>query len=636
MTVTLAFPNGPVPKTSNNNLLNLNVVGIGFDTSGGFTINGFPISLSSGVGATGGINVLNLPIQLASNIDTNVVGTLYVDGAISGAFGITKTGDGTLSLGAANSYSGGVIVNAGRVTLSDANAGGTGVLAVENGATLAAANAVDFLTNPLSLSGAGSSGLGALHFEGAYLLLTGPIALAGSTTIQSTNPNGILELVNAINGPSPATLTLDGPAFTFSGVYSTTFAGLISVPHGTLTLDRSGGATAVAGNLSLGPGDGLAAVGVTTQAANQFSPSSQVTLGANTTFQLEGYNQTIRGLLAWDRPCEVLLGGDQNTTLTFNTVLGPQNYVNCDVIGTGKLSVMGSGMQSFEHNDPAVPFNGTLDVQASAASYLEGFHMAGAYFMHPNSAGGLLGAGSTLGSILVDDAYFAIEMLSPAEATQAGSLMLNGAGSDIIFEFLATGATGPKVTGLVSLGNATPYVCYYTGFEPGLASAQAKQRTLVDAASPVTGTFNGLPEGSQISASHCLQHDNPYLMRLSYHGGDGYDVVVSRVIQDNLTLQVLPTPNFSNQVVNLQAVLAPLEETYGATASKKVAFYDGSQLIGEASFINNTAVLTGVQFAPGAHSVQARFVGDPNFADALSGTTSFSVKGLVFIPVLRK
>ncbi len=644
MTVTLAFPDGASKMTSStNNLSNLHVVDLGIET-GGYNIGGNQILLSHGIGMIGaGSSTLSMPIQLTAGIEVNInaTSTLHLTGAISGIYGITKTGAGTLDLGSSTStFAGGVTIIAGKVNLSQIGAGGSGTIEVQDGKTLTISSPVTYVTNPLNLSGAGVGGLGAVHFEGSSVSLTGAVTLGGSTTIQSTNPDGVLLLTNAISGPSDKTLTLDGPAFTFSGVYSNTFAGLIAVPRGTLTLNRGGGATAVAGNLTVGPGDGVVDVGVMTLTDNQFSSASQVTLNTNTVFNLQGHSQTIGGMAALNRPCQVLLGGDQNTTLTFNTISGPQNYVNCDVTGTGTLLVKGNqGNQSFENNDPANPFNGSLDVQGSAASYLDAFHMGGPYYLHQNTGGGL-SSGSMVGSLLADNAWLSLQLEGPAVQSQAGSLILNGAGTDAIFEFMSVDARGLKVTGLVSLGSAALFVCYFTGFEPGLANTPGNPnwRTLVqnDTAAAVTGTFNGLPEGSQISADHCLQHNNPFPMRLSYQGGDGNDVVVTRLVEDTLALQVIPIPTFGNQAVNLVAVLSAVDNPAGAVPGKKVAFYDGAQLIGEASFSGLTAMLSGVRFAGGSHSVQARLVGDPNFADASSNTANFSVIWQVFLPTTKK
>ncbi len=640
MTVTLAFQNTALRKSNNNDLAGLNVAGIGFDTSGGYTLSGNSILLTSGIGATGGINIVNLPIQLGNNIETNIVGTLHLDGAIGGSFSINKTGAGALDLDAINSFSG-ITVTGGSLTLSQNLSGGSGTITVQDGRTLTVASPVTTVANPLTLSGAGTGGLGALHYEGASLILSGPLALVSDTTIQGTNPTGNITLANVISGPNNKALTLDGPHFTFSGASSNAFTGLITVPRGTLTLDRSGGAAAVAGNLTVGDGVNTASVDI--KADNQFSTASQVTLNRYATFNMEGHNQTISGMAASDRPCLLQLGGDQNTTLTFNTISGPQNYVHCDVTGTGTLLVTGvRGNQSFRNNDPSNPFNGSLDVQGTAASYLSAFHMAGSYYLHTNTGGGFLNPGSTVGSFLADNAWFAVAMPDPANRSQAGSLLLNGSGTDAVFEFIALNASGISVTGQVSLGNATLFVCYFTGFEPGLANTpeNPKWRMLIQndvPGVPVTGTFNGLPEGSQISMERCLSNEGVFPARLTYQGGDGNDLVVTRLVQDNLSLIVVPGSPVINQAAQLVATLAPLETAYGAAPSQKVAFYDGSTLLGEASFVGQTtATLNTGPFSLGGHAIQARMVGDPNFADAVSNTVSFRVGRSVFVPMLKK
>ncbi len=645
-TVTLAFPDAASSKTSNNNLTGLHVAVLGVEADG-YNITGYAITVSSEIGlglnpGSGGSTIaldliLTAPIQVTVNSGL----TLHLSGAISGAYGITKTGSGTLDLdSSASTFAGGVTITAGKVNLSQNGAGGSGTIEVQDGKTLSIGSMVTYVTNPLTLSGAGVGGLGAVHFEGSYVYLTGRVTLAGNATIQSTNPSGTLLLANAISGPSDRTLTLDGPAFVFLGNDANTFAGTVAVPNGMLKLSHGAGNTAVAGNLTLGPGDGVADVGVMTLTENQFSATSRVTMGANTTFQLQGNSQTLQGIVAFDRPCQIILGGDQNTTLIFETISGPQNYVHCDVTGAGKLLVKGiQGNQSFEKNDPANPFNGSLDVQGTAASYLSAFHMTGAYYLHQFTGGGL-SHGSAVGSFLADNAWMSVQLEGPASQSQAGTLLFNGTGTSAVFEFFAVDARGLRVTGTVSLGSATLFVCYFTGFEPALANTPGNPnwRTLVqnDSAAAVTGTFNGLPEGSQTSMNRCLSSEGVYPARITYQGGDGNDVVVTRLIEDTLALQVFPTPTFSNQAVSLQAVLSAADNPAAATPSRKVAFYDGSQLIGEASFSGLTAMLPGVRFAGGSHSVQARLVGDPDFADAASVTTNFSVKGLVFLPSVRK
>ena len=136
--------------------------------------------------------------------------------------------------------------------------------------------------------------------------------------------------------------------------------------------------------------------------------------------------------------------------------------------------------------------------------------------------------------------------------------------------------------------------------------------------------------------SYCFDGTNPtYPLRLTYQGGDGNDVVVTRLVQDSLTLAMVPGSPGIHQAVQLVATLVPLETAYGATPSKKVAFYDGSTLLGEASFTGLTASMSAAPFL-GAHSIQARLVGDPSFVDATSNNVTFRVGRPLFVPLLKK
>lgn len=635
-TVSLAFPTLALNKdTTYNNVLNLNVAGMAFE-SGGYTLSGNTIFLSNKIINAAGINSVSLPILLTASIDADITGTLHLDGVIGGAFGINKISSGSLDLNAANTFTGGVTVGVGRVTLSQAQAGGSGTLSVSSGATLNVGSSVTFVSNPLTLSGTGSGGSGALHFDGAFLSLFGPMTLATNTTIQNTA--GTLALANAVSGSGG--LTLDGPAFILSGSQANTFAGILSMPHGVLTLNHAAGVTAVPGSLVLGPGDAAANVQLIAMADNQFSSASQVSLGSYTVINLQGHSQTVGGIVAWDRPCQILLGGDQTVTLTINTTLGPQNYVNCDVTGTGTLLLKGNGMQNFENNDPAAPFNGTISMDAHAAGYLEAFQSTGPLYLHTDGYG-VLYAGNKLGSVLAENAWLTVVMNDPASMSQAGSLLLGGASTRTFFYFDATNAGGLKVSGAVELGVAQLSICYYGAYVPGLANTpdNPKQRTLIqkDSAGPVTGSFAGLPEGAQISLITCFPGGTSYPLRLSYQGGDGNDVVVTRLVQDLLSLAVVPSSPGIDQTVQLVATLAPLENAYGAAPSQKVAFYDGNTLLGEASFVGpTTATLTAGPFSLGHHAIQARLVGDPSFADATSNTVSFGVGRSLFVPTIRK
>ena len=126
---------------------------------------------------------LSCPVALSANQTWNVTNglTLSVGGIVSGARAITKTGDGTLVLSGANTYTGGTIINAGTVQAGSGTAFGTAGVTNNNGATLRDRTSTS-LPNAVNFNGNVTIDLAnALQNEG----LIGP--WSGSATISFIN-----------------------------------------------------------------------------------------------------------------------------------------------------------------------------------------------------------------------------------------------------------------------------------------------------------------------------------------------------------------------------------------------------------------------------------------------------------------
>jgi autotransporter-associated beta strand protein len=243
------------------------------NTGGTLSVNGNSVTLGSLAGTAGTVNntaTANATLTVGTNGASTVYNGLIADGG-TGTLALVKVGNGTLTLGGNNTYSGGTTINGGTVAVTSGTALGTGPVSVSPFGTLSyAASAVT--TNSITLGGgtlAVNSGL-TLTING------GSVAsgfLGGPGTI-ATDPTNGARFANVTTRPD---LTLNSNSgtdryinFTNGGNLNVaaninqatpvTFSGFVNQGGGSITVNANTFVNASNfqsyGTLTLAPGTG--------------------------------------------------------------------------------------------------------------------------------------------------------------------------------------------------------------------------------------------------------------------------------------------------------------------------------------------------------------------------------------------
>jgi len=209
------------------------------NTSGGnvMLLSANPQVWSTAFTYAGSASSLNLgtgPVSMPANCTVMVNGnTLTIGGVISGAGSLDSAGSGMLVLSKANTFSGGVNIDAGTLAVGDDLAVGTGRLNFNGGAFQSADSTAHTFTNAINFGGSAGanttfSGTGNLKFTGSA---------ANGTAKTTTVNNPVTEFSGVLSGAM---------ARTFSGTGTTVLSGANTYSAGTII---SAGAT-----LQLGSG----------------------------------------------------------------------------------------------------------------------------------------------------------------------------------------------------------------------------------------------------------------------------------------------------------------------------------------------------------------------------------------------
>jgi uncharacterized repeat protein (TIGR01451 family) len=273
----LVFPAGAAQLTNTNTFVPGRTFGSIQVNGSGYVIGGNAINLSGGLagGAAAGAT-FNVPITLTQDLafgtnagqfsigsTVNLNGhalsltpapgtTQILTGAISGAGSLAKTLAGEARLLGNNSYTGTTQVNQGILVTSSSGLGGAtpgNGTTVASGASLRLSSSSPTL-EPLTLSGAGAGGIGALS---AFPFCTpctagGPITLAANATIGATSGESLTLSGSISQSPGVAGITKTGSGFlTLAG--NSSYTGATNINQGLVNVTGS-----IASSASIGAG----------------------------------------------------------------------------------------------------------------------------------------------------------------------------------------------------------------------------------------------------------------------------------------------------------------------------------------------------------------------------------------------
>ena len=433
-------------------------------------------------------------------------GDLRIDGNVvdgsGGNGGITKTGAGTLSILKSTSFDGPVTVQDGILAVlnnfalgnstGDTTVTGTGTLQFGDAGTPSSTSYVLPAAESLTVSGNGKV-FALLDTE-----IPGAVTLNGLPTLGARQAER-LTLSGVLSG-NPSTVTIDssssGGIVSFTGTSGNTYSGSVAVVDSTLELLKTTGA-AITGTVQLDSGT------LKLLASNQIADSGSVYFGGSNTsaFNLNNFNETIA--FAWGPGRAAIQLGNGTLTVNGSTDVTLGSLTNlAQVTGSalGKIRKLGPNTWTL-FSQPLITGNdAVLSVEAGALD------LRGSWQSEIQCLGGTL-----RGSALVKKINSLGGQVCLCDLTAAQFI---GNSGGILTARLDGDVPGVSLDRMIVSGpmNLTGQTLQLssTGFIPMTSGRYTIIKNTT--ATPITGTFNGLPEGAGLTLN-----GRPF--KISYLGG---------------------------------------------------------------------------------------------------------------------
>ena len=464
------------------------------------------------LGASGNETILH-------NVGT---GTLTVNSVIATAAApLSKNGPGTVVLGGLNSYQNAARVNEGVLRLGAAGGAVNGPLGTTGqGTTVLIGGALDLggftlgTAEPLSLSGTGVAGSGALFNSGGAATFSGPLSLGASSSIVAGGGDITLSSTSVISGAGfNLTLGGSGTASRINGNLNTAAGGVTKTGGGTWILAGAStytGTTFVQqGTLELGSGNYAA-----TPLPSTFATGQRVVTLESTAGLVPGQAVSGTGIAAGTTIASV--DSATQITLSANTtnVGNGANitYGAYSALGVGGAITFGGGTLKYGAGI-ATDYSSRIrnsassihvDTNGNNVSFATGIDGSNSGGLTKSGAGSLVIAGvnSYTGTTTVQAGSFGGNASVVGSVTvESGATLAPGAGAGAVGTFTVGGDLTLQAGSTLSLDLDAPGASDFIAVSGNLAATGPITINVAGQANFALGSYAIITAGSPVSAS---------------------------------------------------------------------------------------------------------------------------------------